>query len=238
MDERINEHGQPIGPAVPDWRPRPFPTGVTLDGRLARVTPLDPDQHTEDLYAANGEDRDGEGWTYLPYGPFADITAYRAWMRATCQKHDPQFYAILDRETDRAQGLFALQRIDPTHGSLEIAHVRYAPALQGTAAATEAMYLILRHIFDDLGYRRCEWKCDSLNAPSRAAAQRLGFRYEGLFRQALVYRDRNRDTAWYSIIDGEWPALREKLEFWLRPENFEADGRQRHRLSALTRNPD
>jgi RimJ/RimL family protein N-acetyltransferase len=165
-------------------------------------------------------------WTYMGYGPFAQAQDYTAWAEAAARGEDPLFHAIVDRRSDRAVGVTAYLRIEPAVGVLEVGHIAYAPALQRTAAATEAMYLLLRRAFDELGYRRYEWKCDALNAPSRAAALRLGFRFEGIFRQATVYKGRNRDTAWYSIIDREWPARRAAFEAWLDPLNFTADGRQ------------
>jgi RimJ/RimL family protein N-acetyltransferase len=155
-------------------------------------------------------------------------------MEQTCRGDDPLFHAILDGGTGRAVGVASYLRIDPPVGVIEVGHINYSPALQGTTAATEAMYLMMRRVFDELGYRRYEWKCDALNAPSRAAAERLGFVFEGIFRQATIYKGRNRDTAWYSIVDGEWPRLRDAFERWLDPANFDAQGRQRQRLSELT----
>ncbi len=170
-------------------------------------------------------------WTYLPYGPFATRADYHAWVATGSASADPLFFAIVDQATGRPAGVAAYLRIDPANGVIEIGHLAYSPALQRTTAATEAMYLMIRRVFE-LGYRRCEWKCNALNAPSRAAALRLGFTHEGTFRQAMVTKGRNRDTDWFSIIDAEWPARRAEFERWLSPDNFAADGRQLTPLGA------
>lgn len=231
--QRMNELGQPIGPAVVGWAPPPLPPREPIAGRFCRVEPLDVERHAADLHAANRADAAGRMWTYLPYGPFDSLADYVEWMRRVCLRDDPLFHAIVDGATGRAVGLASYLRIDPAAGSIEVGHIAFAPELQRTPAATEAMYLMMRRAFE-LGYRRYEWKCDALNAPSRAAAQRLGLSYEGIFRQAAVYKGRNRDTAWYAAIDREWPALRAAFERWLDPANFDARGRQRARLSDLT----
>ncbi len=227
---RRNEFGQPIGVPLPEWSPRPLPPRTPIEGRFCRVEPLDPERHAADLFAANGEDAEGRNWTYLPYGPFAELESYLVWMRKVCLAEDPFFHAIIDGGSGEAVGVASYLRIDPPSGAIEVGHINYSPLLQRTPAATEAMFLMMRRVFDELGYRRYEWKCDSLNAPSRRAAERLGFRFEGVFRQVVVYKPRNRDTAWFSIIDKEWPALKAGYERWLAPENFDKDGRQRERL--------
>jgi len=227
-----NAFGQPVGPVVPGWSPRPRPPAATLEGRWCRLEPLAVDRHAEALFRANAADRDGRMWTYLPYGPFADQEAYRAWAGGVTGRDDPMFFAIVT--TAGAVGVAALQRVDPAAGTIEVAHVAYSPGLQATTAATEAQFLLMGLVFDRLGYRRYEWKCDALNAPSRRAAARLGFTYEGTFRQAVVVKGRNRDTAWFSIVDGEWPRLRAAFELWLAPGNIDAAGRQRLSLSSLT----
>jgi RimJ/RimL family protein N-acetyltransferase len=229
----VNDLGQPIGFAVPGWRPVSRPAPSVLTGRFCRLEPLDPDRHADDLFAANARDADGRGWTYLPYGPFASCEEYRAWMQALCLGGDPLFFAIVDAATDRAIGVASYLRIDPAMGTIEVGHLRFSPLLQRRPAATEAMYLMMRHAFE-LGYRRYEWKCDALNAPSRAAAERLGLSVEGVFRQAVVAKGRNRDTAWFAATDRDWPALRAAFERWLDPANFDADGNQRQRLADLT----
>ncbi|HUN45417.1 MAG TPA: GNAT family protein [Stellaceae bacterium] len=230
-----NQLGQPIGFPLPHWSARPRPPRAPMEGRFCRVEPLDPGRHAASLHAANVEDTEGRIWTYLPYGPFASPAAYQAWAETSARGEDPLFHAIIDRASSRALGVASYLRIDPPVGVIEVGHINYAPALQKRPAATEAMFLMMRRVFDELGYRRYEWKCDALNAPSRAAAERLGFKYEGLFRQATVYKGRNRDTAWYSILDREWPALRAAYERWLDPANFDAEGRQCISLSSLTR---
>jgi len=229
-----NYLGQPIGPSLPEWSPPPHPEPERLPGRFCRLEPLDADRHAEALFAANARDAEGRMWTYLPYGPFSDIESYREWVQAAGASRDPLFFAIVDAASERAAGIAGYLRITPASGSIEVGHLAYSPLLQRTPAATEAIYLLMERAFR-LGYRRFEWKCDALNAPSRNAAQRLGFSYEGLFRQATVYKGRSRDTAWYSVIDAEWPALREAFQQWLAPENFDPKGRQRLRLSELTR---
>ncbi len=205
-----------------------------MHGRYCRIEPLDLARHARDLYDAYSHDRDGHNWTYLPYGPFATFDAYSAWVAHAVTPDDPLFHAIVDLPSGRAVGVASYLRIDPDAGSIEVGGLSFSPLLQRTPAATEAMYLMMQRAFA-LGYRRYEWKCDALNAPSRAAAQRLGLSYEGIFRQARVSKGRNRDTAWYATIDREWPALDRAFRQWLAPENFDADGRQRVRLSELTR---
>lgn len=231
---RANRLGQPIGFSVPGWTPRPWPPHTSMKGRYCYVAPLDSDRHTADLFAANAADPEGRMWTYLPYGPFADEAAYRAWVTEVAGRDDPQFHAIVDGATDRALGVASFLRIQPEAGSIEVGHIALSPALQRTRSATEAIVLMMRRVFDELGYRRFEWKCDALNAASCAAARRLGLTYEGVFRQATVYKGRNRDTAWFAAIDREWPYLNAAFERWLAPENFDDRGRQRESLSTLT----
>jgi RimJ/RimL family protein N-acetyltransferase len=205
-----------------------------MEGRFCRVEPIDPNRHAADLYAANLQDVAGANWTYLAYGPFERLDDYRDWMAKTCLGDDPLFHAVVDRATGRAVGVASYLRIDERAGVIEVGHINYAPPLQRTPAGTEAMYLMMRRVFDELGYRRYEWKCDALNGPSRAAAKRLGFRFEGIFRQLTVYKNRNRDTAWFSIVDSEWPVLKAAFERWLSRENFDGDGRQRQSLASFT----
>ena len=204
-----------------------------MPGRFCAVEPLDPERHTADLFAAYAADREGRLWTYYPYGPFAEPDDYRRWADTACADPSRLFHAIRDAATGKAVGVAAYINAQPTIGSVEVGSLVFSPLLQRRPAATEAMYLMMRRAFDELGYRRYEWKCDSLNAPSRAAAERLGFRYEGLFRQATITRGRNRDTTWFSIVDSEWPALRSAFEGWLDPANFAADGRQRRTLASF-----
>jgi RimJ/RimL family protein N-acetyltransferase len=198
---------------------------------LCRVEPLDSGAHGDQLFASLGSLDDGR-WTYLGYGPFGTRDNFQQWLDGAITTDDPLFYAIVN-PSGVAIGIAAYMRIDRPHGVMEVGHLNFSPQLQRTPAATEAMYLMLRRAFDELGYRRYEWKCDSLNQPSRRAAARLGFTYEGLFRQHTVYRQRTRDTTWFSITDSEWPARKAALEAWLAPDNFDAEHVQRRPLSAF-----
>jgi RimJ/RimL family protein N-acetyltransferase len=236
MAEYVNHLGQPIGFPLPHWSPRPQPPRTAMVGQYCIVEPIDPARHAVELFAAYSLDEEGRNWTYLPYGPFANFEDYRDWLVRDSAGDDPLRHVVIQRGSGRAAGVASLMRIDPTAGVIEVGGINYAPPLQRTPAATEAMYLLMRRVFDELGYRRYEWKCDALNAPSCAAAQRLGFRYEGLFRQATIYKGRNRDTCWFSIIDSEWPALKVAFERWLDRANFNTSGRQRQSLSSLVRN--
>ena len=227
----VNSLGQPIGLPLPDWTAPPPPPRNVLTGRYCRLEPMG-EQFAADLAAAAALDRDGRTWSYLPYGPLRTQEDYRQWLVRTCLGDDPLFFAIVDAAAGRAVGQTSYLNIKPAHGSIEVGHVYFSPLVARTRVATEAMYLLMRRAFE-LGYRRYEWKCDALNAPSRAAAERLGFTYEGVFRQATVYKGRNRDTAWYAAIDSEWPALSAAFEAWLAPANFDGDGRQKASLSGL-----
>ena len=234
MTEHENTFGQPVGFPVPGWTTRPGPPLTPMIGRYCRVERLDIARHAGELHEANGDDPAGRNWTYLPAEAPTNFAAYRAWLEKMSAGDDPLFHVIIDTTTGKAVGVATFMRIDPPMGVIEVGYINYSPRLQRRPAATEAMFLMMRRVFDELGYRRYEWKCDSLNAPSRAAAERLGFRFEGIFRQALVYKGRNRDSAWYSIIDTEWPAIKAAFERWLAPANFDEAGRQRESLSALT----
>ena len=204
-----------------------------MHGRFCRLEPLDLDRHAAALFEADAADADGRSWTYLAYGPFSDFQSYCAWLSANCLGNDPLFFAVFDTADGQPAGLVSYLRIAPAAGSIEVGHIHYAPRLQRSPAATEAMSLMMARAFES-GYRRYEWKCDALNAASRAAAQRLGLSFEGIFRQATVYKGRSRDTAWYAAIDTEWPALRQAFVAWLAPANFDSTGQQRTRLSDLT----
>jgi len=203
-----------------------------MEGRAVRLERLDPARHAAEVHAGNMAD--DSIWDYMPQGPFATEGQWRAWAEGVAGKDDPWFYALRDLSTGLACGVASYLRIAPEAGSIEVGWITLAPALQRTAAATEAMALMMAWAFD-AGYRRYEWKCDALNAASRRAAERLGLSYEGVFRQATVVKGRNRDTAWFAAIDAEWPALRAAFADWLAPANFDAEGRQRVALSALTR---
>jgi RimJ/RimL family protein N-acetyltransferase len=232
MDVPLNHLGQPVGDPVPGWTPRERPPRTPMIGRLCRVEPVDIARHAADLHDANLDDKDGRNWTYFGFGPFETLDSYRAWLTERAALEDPLLHAIVETKTGKATGVAAFMRIDPPNGVIEVGHVNYSPRLQRTAAATESMYLMMRRAFDELGYRRYEWKCDNLNAASRRAAARLGFTFEGIFRQATTYRGRNRDTAWFSILDSEWAARKAALEEWLHPDNFDERGMQRRPLRA------
>ena len=227
-----NEFGQPIGEPVVNWLPRPYPSGVALEGRYCRVERLDERRHLKSLYAVVADD-DASAWTYMPYGPFDNETAFRSWFAASCSQSDPLFSAIVDEASSKVKGFASYLRIAPNVGAIEVGNVYFSRSLRRSSVATEAMFLMMRHVFDDLGYRRYEWKCDSLNAPSRAAALRFGFTFEGIFRQAIVYKGRNRDTAWFAVIDRDWPNIKRAFERWLEPNNFNPDGSQKMSLSRL-----
>lgn len=223
-----NEFGQPVGRPVPGWTPRPPFVPRTLVGRTCRVEPVAP-QHLDRLHRALDLESDPSVWAYYPQGPFEDAAGLGRWLEGWRAAPATEPYAILGPDGE-GLGVACYLRIDPPHGSIEVGGIVMGSALQRTTASTESMYLMMRHVFDDLGYRRYEWKCDSTNAASRRAAGRFGFSYEGTFRNAMVYRGRNRDTDWYSITDDEWPAIRRELERWLAPANFDESGRQLTRL--------
>jgi len=234
VQPHLNHLGQPIGPPLPNWKPPPAPPREPLEGRFCRLEPLDIQRHSAPVYAANSADAEGKLWTYMAYGPFATLAEYRAWMAGKCLGDDPLFFAIIDKANGQPVGVASYLRITPAAGSIEVGHLLFSPRLQRKPAATEAMFLMMQGAFE-LGYRRYEWKCDALNAASRAAAQRLGLSFEGVFRNATVYKGRSRDTAWFAAIDSDWPALKAAFYEWLDPSNFDASGRQRARLADLTR---
>jgi RimJ/RimL family protein N-acetyltransferase len=228
--QSVNSAGLPIGPAVPGWVPRPRPPRTAMVGRYALVEPVNVDKHAGDLISAYMEAPDGRDWTYLSVERPDGEAQFREYLDRLTTSDDPLHHAIVDRGTGRALGTAAFMRIEPAHGVMEVGYITFSPALKRTRVATEAMYLMMKRAFDELGYRRYEWKCDSLNAPSRAAALRYGFTFEGIFRKAIVYKGRSRDTAWYSITDDEWAGTRGAFEAWLDPGNFDAEGRQRSKL--------
>jgi RimJ/RimL family protein N-acetyltransferase len=225
--------GQLLGAAV-DVRPARFPQRVVLEGCDVDVVPLVA-AHADALFDATAGERNLDLWEYLFEGPFLDRQTFRAALTRWVASSDPLFYAIADRRSGAPVGRAALMRIDPGHRVVEVGSILYSPQLQRTRGATEAMFLLARYVFEELGYRRYEWKCNALNAPSRAAAARLGFTFEGIFRQHMIVKGHSRDTAWYSMLDIEWPARKATLERWLAPENFDAGGRQRTSLSACAR---
>ena len=230
-DHELNALGQAIGPLVPGWHAVPRPTGRTLAGTRVHVERLDPARHAADLWVAAQADTSGGTWTYMPYGPFADAAEHQAWLQRVAATEDPLLYAIVDPMRG-AVGQAALMRIDPANGVIEIGHIWMGPTLARSTRATEALYLLMREAFG-LGYRRLEWKCNALNVASRRAATRLGFTFEGIFRQAVIVKGRNRDTAWFALLDHEWPAAQAAFEQWLAPGNFDALDHQQRKLTTL-----
>ncbi|MEW5559044.1 GNAT family protein [Enterobacter asburiae] len=224
-----NQFGQPVGDALPDWQPRPHPQRETLDGRLCRLEPLSQ-HHAEALFAAYQLAEDTRAWTWLLREPDVTPESYAAWVESVLALQDPIHFAVIDKQTGQPVGTLALMRIDSKNGVVEVGHVHFSPLLSRTPMSTEAQWLLMRYAFETLGYRRYEWKCNSLNEPSRRAALRMGFQYEGRFRQALVIKGHNRDTDWFSIIDSEWPGVNGAMQKWLAADNFDTDGKQ---LSSL-----
>jgi RimJ/RimL family protein N-acetyltransferase len=232
MSGHVNELGQPVGAAVPDWRPADWPPEDGMSGQYCRLERLNQEAHSSALFAANLTDATGANWTYLPYGPFQDLESYRGWVDEVATQVDPMFFTVIDTATERAVGVASYLRTDQEAGSIEVGHINYSPQLQRKRAGTEAMFLMMRRVFEELGYRRYEWKCNALNAASRAAALRLGFVYEGTFRNSGVVKGRNRDTAWFSVTDQDWPSIKRAFESWLDPANFDLTGAQRSPLMA------
>lgn len=229
-----NQLGDPIGlpvgavvrPALPD-------EVIKLSGRYCYLEALDADKHAAELYAAYSLDTDGRLWTYMPQGPFSSEAEYRTWVEGAHHKADPFFYAIIDSKSDEAVGVASYLRVDPNASSIEVGWITYSPLIQQKPIATESMFLMMKNAFD-LGYRRYEWKCNAQNAPSISAAMRLGMSFEGLFRQATMVKGHNRDTAWFAILDRDWPIAQDAFAAWLDPENFDDAGQQKLRLSDLT----
>jgi RimJ/RimL family protein N-acetyltransferase len=231
---QLNAYHQPIGPSLPHWQARPQPARCVLHGKYCRLEAVNPEQHGDSLYEAYSNASDGRDWTYLSVGPFNNRAQFDQHLQTISQASNAVHYAVVEQTTGRALGTLSLMRIDPQNGCIEVGFVAWSPALKQTRMATEAHYLLMAYAIGGLGYRRYEWKCDTHNAPSQAAARRLGFRYEGIFRQAIVYKGRSRDTAWFSITDQDWPALKANFQAWLAPENFDDQGRQKHRLGQQT----
>lgn len=234
MTTDTNAHGQPVGALIPGWAQPGPPAHVILAGRSCRVEPLRVADHAASLHAVFTVDGGESGWTYLPYGPFASLAEFEAWLERTCLSDDPLFFAIVDAGSGDAVGMASYLNIRPLHGTVEVGHVHFSRSMQRSRVASEAMYLMMRHAFA-AGYRRYEWKCDVLNARSRRAARRFGFSYEGVSRQHMVVRGRSRDSAWFACVDGEWPSLKHAYETWLDDANFDADGNQFQSLASLTR---
>lgn len=226
-----NELGQPVGLPVSGTFPRPTPPYTPMEGQYCSVVPLDVNRHAPGLFRAFAKDDAGRNWTYLPYGPFSTEADFIDWTRASCMGADPMFHTVLNQDGIPV-GMASYLRIEPAAGSIEVGHIHFSPLLQRKPQSTKTMYLMMHRVFDELGYRRYEWKCDALNAPSCSAAKRLGFTFEGIFRQATHYKGRNRDTAWFSITDSEWPRIRDAFQTWLTPANFDEAGQQRQPLKA------
>lgn len=221
---------RPVGETV-----EPLPAGNKPDlrplhGRWMWLEPVSASKHGLDLYESFAGDSHGHVWTYMGYGPWPSLAGFEQWLKEREASRDPWFYAFIRRDTGKAVGMGAFMRCDAANGVIEIGHIWMSPGLQRSREATEAIYLMIRHCFDDLGVRRLEWKCDSLNEPSRQAAVRFGFQYEGIFRQHLIVKGRNRDTAWYAMLDRDWPRVRKAFEAWLSPDNFDARGQQKAKL--------
>ncbi|HUR43739.1 MAG TPA: GNAT family protein [Aestuariivirga sp.] len=228
MPEKTN---RPVGPSVDPLPPGTKPDLRPLPGRWIRLEPVSAAKHAESLHGSfTGNDPHGHVWTYLAYGPWQSFEVFEEWLKGREASRDPWFYAFIRRDTGNACGMGSFMRADPANGVIEIGHIWMSPGLQQTRESTEAIFLMIRHCFDDLGVRRLEWKCDALNAPSRRAAERLGFAFEGIFRQHFIVKGRNRDTAWYALLDKDWPRVRTAFEAWLKPENFDAGGRQKAKL--------
>lgn len=232
-----NQYGQPVGIPLTEWQPRPLPQRITLDGRYCLLEPLS-EKHAEPLFHAHQQADDTRSWTWLTREAEESVAQYQQWIASIATLNDPMHFAVIDKYTSQPVGSLALMRINAEHGVMEVGHVHFSPRLSRTPMATEAQWLLMRYAFDTLGYRRYEWKCDSLNEPSGRAALRLGFQFEGRFRQALVVKGRNRDTDWYSIIDSEWPVVDRALQRWLAADNFSADGQQRRSLVSWRQMPE
>lgn len=225
-DHQVNEHGQPIGRPIRMRLPRPSPPRTSIDGRYCGIEMLDVGAHAAGLHAAFAGATHASDWTYLGSGPFDSLGAYTDWLGTFCVTDDPLFHVVRVKPSGQPAGLLALMRIDTHNGVIEVGHIHFASSIRRSPITTEAVYLLMRRVFDELGYRRLEWKCDALNTRSISAARRLGFTYEGTFRQHQVTKGRNRDTSWFSILDTEWPRLRSAHQAWLAPENFDAAGSQ------------
>jgi RimJ/RimL family protein N-acetyltransferase len=229
---QTNQFGQLLGNLVENWSPCQKPEKTALQGRYCILEPIEISKHAVKLFDVLAIYNQGESWTYLPYGPFDTLNEFKDWLAKTMSDNNTLLYAILDSKSQEPIGISGYLRINPEHGVIEIGHLHFSTLLKQTSLATEAIYLMLYHVFDEHGYRRCEWKCNDLNEPSRRAAERFGFTFEGIFRQHSVFKKRNRNTAWFSIIDSEWPALKEKFAKWLHPNNFSA-GKQILKLTEI-----
>ncbi|WP_323703722.1 GNAT family protein [Mammaliicoccus sp. Dog046] len=225
-----NKYNQPIGKPLTDFKQPEFPNINLLEGRYSRLEKLN-ESHIDDLFKHFSDNEDIPNWTYLPYNHIKDYDQFENYINAYIQSTDPYFFAIVNKASGEAVGLLSLMRINLTDASIEVGHVHYSNVLKKTRIATEVHYLLAKYVFETLGFRRYEWKCDSLNEHSRKSAQRLGFTFEGTFRQHKIYKDRNRDTSWFSMLDAEWPTIKQGYESWLMPSNFDSNGEQKSKLS-------
>jgi len=220
LQSKPDDNGLPLGLDLVDWKPVSRPPVAPISGQYCRLEPFNIDVHSEELFHAFSLDKKGVNWAYLPYGPFDTLGQFRQWCTEYCVSDDPLFHTVIDLKSDQAVGLASYLRITPDMGSIEVGHIHFSPLMQRTRMATESMYLMMSRVFDELGYRRYEWKCNALNAPSCKAAERLGFQFEGIFRQAVISKNQNRDTAWFAIIDEDWPQIKNGFTQWLAAENF------------------
>lgn len=227
----INKFGQPIGDPVPDWKPRQIPQAVTLTGQSCRIEPLNVTKHVDDLFAAFSHD-DGRLWTYMAFGPFANVDEFRSFIELELEGRD-QYYAVIDLSSEKPVGMRALKRSDPVNGVTEIGRTVYSPLKKSAFLSTETGYLMMSYVFDQLGYRRYECCCETLNVTGRKAIERVGFKFEGIFHQVAVEKGHNSDVAWYSITDKRWPVVKLALETWLSPDNFNENGREIRKLEDI-----
>ena len=222
---------RPVGPIVTPLPSGKLPDLSPIHGRWMRLDPLDADRHVSELYESiSGKNADDAMWSYMAFGPFPTLENFTEWLKQRQALRDPWFYTFVNNLTGKAMGMGAFMRADPANGAIEIGNIWLAPSLQRTREGTEALYLMMRYAFNVLGVRRLEWKCDALNAPSRRAALRYGFTFEGIFRQHFIIKGRNRDTAWFSMIDTEWPTVRAGFDAWLSPENFDEMAHEKAKL--------
>lgn len=222
----LDSNRLPVGTTLEDWQPRIHPPRTTMAGKYCRLEAFSPEHHAEELFKAYALDTEGRNWAYLSSGPFASLEEFKQWCENICTGDDPLFFTVIDKGSDKPTGVASYLRVDTAIGNIEVGHIHFSPLLQGTRMATEAMYLMMCRVFDELGYRRYEWKCNALNAPSCKAAERFGFQFEGIFRQATISKNRNRDTAWFAMLDEDWPRIKPGFERWLADDNFDATGLQ------------
>ena len=233
IESQTNSLGQTIGINIDNWQACQWPAKTLMAGQFCRLEGLDVARHAAGLFDAFSEDTEHYNWTYLPYGPFENRQSFVEWLSDYCPGNDPLFYVVVNQQTDEIVGMASYLRIVPEVGTIEVGHIHFSPKMQRTPMATEAMYLMMKRVFDELGYRRYEWKCDALNEPSKKAAERFGFRFEGLWRQATMYKGRNRDTTWFAMIDQDWPQIKATYQAWLDPNNFDESGRQKTKLNPI-----